>query len=122
MFDFFSSDTFTILLEIAFLVFIIYDLKRYFETKKREYMINVVLAFGFFIYAAIPFYNKYYLWSDEARLAQNTQCSQEEINICQCMNDKLFKAYSFEEYETMELNSDAYKEFLKESQEECKEE
>ena len=60
MFDFYESDWFTITLEVVFLIFIVYDIKRYFETKKREYLLNITLTLGFFIWAFIPFYNKYF--------------------------------------------------------------
>ncbi|MDQ1337965.1 MAG: hypothetical protein QG617_932, partial [Campylobacterota bacterium] len=66
MFDFLDSDWFVIGLEIVFLIFISYDLKKYFETKKREYIVNIVLTIGFGVWTLIPFYNSYMTW-DEAK-------------------------------------------------------
>jgi len=60
MFAFYESDWFTVVLEIGFLLFIGYDAKRYFQTKKREYLLNIFLAVVFFFWALVPFYNKYY--------------------------------------------------------------
>jgi len=38
LFDFLSSDWFNIGLEIFFVLLISYDLKKYFQTRKREYI------------------------------------------------------------------------------------
>lgn len=121
MFDFFESDTFTIGLEIAFLLFMGYDLRRYMLTRRREYMFNIVLTVGFFIYAAIPFYNKYYTWSDTERMALLTLCAKEKgPDVCECLTDTLTKEYAFSAYEkafeTPELEA-----FTEETTKECRE-
>ena len=41
MFDFLDEDWFVITLEIAFLLFIAYDAKLYFKTKKKDYLFNI---------------------------------------------------------------------------------
>ncbi len=100
MFDFFQSDTFTIILEIAFLIFIGYDLRKYMLTKRREFLVNIALAVGFFIWAAIPFYNKYYTWNSAERSALTTLCAQEyDKTLCECLTDTLTKEYTFGAYE-----------------------
>lgn len=48
MFAFYESDWFTITLEILFMLFIVYDTRRYLQTRKREYLLNIVLAVAFF--------------------------------------------------------------------------
>lgn len=101
MFDFFESDTFTIGLEVAFLVFIGYDARKYFLTRRREYLLNILLAVGFFIWAAIPFYNKYYTWSDAERNALTTLCAKlHDKAQCECLTDTVTKGYSFKAYES----------------------
>ena len=44
MFDFLDSDWFIITLEIVFVILIAYDIKKYIETKKKEYITNIVLS------------------------------------------------------------------------------
>jgi hypothetical protein len=125
MFDFFSSDTFTIGLEIFFLIFIVYDLKRYFETKKREYIVNVILAAAFFIYAAIPFYNQYYTWSTHSKLELNSPCNvksdPEDKKLCVCLNKHLTKEYSYTSYQTLDKEENSYIELIDTLTKECKE-
>ncbi len=121
MFDFLDEDWFLITLEIAFLLFIAYDTKRYFETKKRDYLFNIVLALGFFIYTAIPFYNKYVTWTDESKTELLNTCKSQENNatLCECLDDKIFKEYSFEAYSSLSKDSEDYLEFIGEARKEC---
>jgi len=119
LFDFFDSDAFNIGLEIAFLAFIGYDARKYFLTKRREYAINIVLAIGFFIWAAIPFYNKYYTWSEAERNALQAICEKEESReVCECLTDTLTKEYSFSAYEEA-YESPEQKAFTQEAKKEC---
>ncbi|NOQ31228.1 MAG: hypothetical protein GQ570_08910 [Helicobacteraceae bacterium] len=118
MFSFFSSDEFIIALEVVFLLFIAYDAKRYFETRKREYIFNIVLTFGFFIYAAIPFYNKYYTWSDKAQQKLLSECLIENnTSVCECLDDMIVKEYNFSSYQ--ELNKLDLTSFVNETKKEC---
>ena len=120
MFDIFSSDWFIIALEIGFLIFIAYDLKKYFETKKNEYIINVVFTFVFFVWAAIPFYNKYITWEDDLKATVNEKCfSENNESLCSCLSDSIFKEYSLSAYNATDKNSSSYTTFIKESKESC---
>ena len=120
MFDFLNNDWFVIALEIAFLIFIIYDLKRYIETKKNEYIINVIFTFIFFIWAAIPFYNKYLTWEDDLKANVNAEClSENNESLCGCLSDSIFKEYSLSAYKATDKNGSDYKGFIKESKESC---
>ena len=122
MFAFYESDWFTIVLEILFLLFIAYDTKRYFQTGKREYLINIVLAIVFFFWALVPFYNKYYSWQDVDKESLLTQCIQEHNQTyCTCRDDKIFKEYDFESFKDLEKQKDAdYLEFIEEVDKECR--
>lgn len=121
MFDFLDSDWFVIILEIVFLIFISYDLKKYFETKKREYIFNIVLTLVFFVWALIPFYNSYMTWDEEKKKELITACTHTESNetLCGCVNDKIFKEYSFEGYKSLDKNSSDFKDFIEETKGEC---
>ncbi len=121
MFDFYESDWFTIALEIAFLIFIAYDIKKYFETKKREYVINIVLTFGFFIWAAVPFYNKYFTWQDRDKAELQARCvSEYNTTLCDCLDDKIFKEYNLKSYLALEKGADKdLNEFVETSKKIC---
>ena len=122
MFAFYESDGFTITLEILFLLFIAYDTKRYLETRKREYLINIALTIGFFFWAIVPFYNKYFTWQDADKRTVMASCIAEYNEThCDCLDDKIFKEYSFEDYKLLDRKNDEdYLEFFKEIDDECR--
>jgi leucyl aminopeptidase (aminopeptidase T) len=39
--------------------------------------------------------------------------------LCRCMDDTIFKTYTYDEYKSTDKNSTEYKEFLDETKEEC---
>lgn len=120
MFGFLSSDWFTFVLEIIFLIFIVYDLKKYFETKKREYIVNIALTVVFFVWAIIPFYNSYITWEDINKKELLLTCKEDDNkSVCECIDDKIFKEYSFDEYQKLDKNSSEFREFIIETREEC---
>ena len=120
MFDFLSSDWFNISLEILFLILISYDIKRYVETKKREYIVNIVLTVGFAIWALYPYYNAYVGWQEDQKKEMLSHCTQEDnTTLCQCLDDATFKNYTYEEYKAVDKNSSEYKSFLTQAKEEC---
>ena len=120
MFDFLDSDWFVITLEIVFLILISYDIKKYIETKKREYITNIVLTVGFAIWTLLPFYNSYFAWSDLQKQEQIVICEKENNEtLCSCLSDKTFKEYGFEEFNVLDKQSDDFREFIKDTKEEC---
>ena len=122
MLAFDESDWFTIVIEILFLLFIAYDTKRYFQTGKREFLINIVLAIVFFFWALVPFYNKYYTWQDVDKESVLAACVQEHNQTyCSCLDDMIFKEYDFESFKALEKQKDEdYLEFLDEVDKECR--
>ena len=122
MFAFYNSDWFTITLEILFLLFIIYDTKRYFQTKKREYLLNIVLAIGFFFWALVPFYNQYYTWQDKSKEDVIVACVAEyNQTYCDCLDNQIFKEYDFETFKALDRAKDEdYLEFMGDVDEECR--
>lgn len=107
MFAFYESDWFTITLEILFLLFIAYDAKRYLQTRKREYLFNIVLAIAFFFWALVPFYNKYYSWHESDKASLMAQCVQEyNQTYCRCLDDKIVKEYDIETYRELSRQKD----------------
>ena len=120
MFDFLSSDWFNIALEIVFVIFISYDIKKYIETKKREYIVNIALTIGFAIWTLYPFYKSYIGWSDSQKEVLEHECSDtNETILCDCINDKFFKNYDFLEYHDLNKSSVKYQEFITESTTDC---
>ena len=121
MFAFYESDWFTIALEIFFLLFIAYDAKRYFQTRKREYLLNILLAVVFFFWALVPFYNKYFTWQAADKRALISECSNDyNASYCSCLEDKVFKEYDFETYRETEKTDEDFLAFLQESDKECR--
>ncbi|MDD2790866.1 MAG: hypothetical protein PHU40_09415 [Sulfurimonas sp.] len=120
MFNFMSEDWFIISLEIVFLLFIFYDAKKYFATKKKEYLTNIALTVAFFIWAAIPFYNSYITWTVGDKKEVSAKClAENNETLCKCLDDTLFKEYSYESYQRVDTNSSDFLEFIKESKEDC---
>jgi hypothetical protein len=120
LFDFLDSDWFNITLEIVFLILISYDIKKYIETKKREYITNIVLTLGFAVWTLYPYYNSYVAWDDGQKLKIISTC-QEDTNqtLCKCVDERIFKEYSFESYQSLDKNSSDFVAFIKEAKEDC---
>lgn len=115
-----DSDWFVIGLEIVFLIFIAYDIKKYMETKKKEYILNIVLTIGFAIWVLFPYYKSYFGWEESQKLEMLSQCADtNDTKLCNCLDEKIFKSFVYEEYKDLDKSSSEHKEFLKESKEEC---
>ena len=120
MFDFLDTDWFNITLEIVFVLLISYDLKKYLETRKREYIVNIVLTTVFAVWTLYPYYTSYLGWEDEQKQIMLSHCSDtNDTKLCACMDDTTFKTYAYDEYISIDKNSSEYKEFLKETKEDC---
>ncbi len=121
MFDFLDNDYFNIILQIVFLLFIAYDTKKYFQTRQKQYLINIALTLGFFIWAIVPFYNKYMTWDNTHKSELKIWCEKDNnISMCKCLDDKVFKEYSYESYKAYKSKTDSdLKEFLSEVKKEC---
>ena len=120
MLDFMDSDWFIIGLEIVFVLLIAYDVKKYLETKKRDYIVNIVLTAGFAIWTLYPFYTSYFGWDDAQKQDLLSHCSDtNDTKLCSCIDKSIFKTYEHSEYVTLDKNSTEFKEFLKETKEDC---
>lgn len=121
MFDFLDSDWFIISIEVIFLLLILYDAKKYFETKRKEYLTNIALTFGFFIWAALPFYNSYITWTDVNKDELKIECIKENnVTVCECVNNSIYKEYAYNTYlELSKSKDDDFIEFINEIKKEC---
>ncbi|MDQ7044986.1 MAG: hypothetical protein Q9M32_03615 [Sulfurimonas sp.] len=120
MFDFLDSDWFIITLEVIFLIIIIYDVKKYIETKKREYITNIVLTLGFAIWTLYPMYISYFGWEDSQKSEMLSTCTDSNNStLCTCVDDAIFKEYTYDEYKVVDKNSSDYIEFIKDTKEDC---
>ena len=120
MFDFLDSDWFNIGLEVIFVLLISYDLKKYFETRKREYVINIVLTAGFAVWALYPYYTSYVGWEESQKEVMISHCKDtNDRKLCTCIDEATFKSFTHDEYIVMDKNSSDYLEWLKETKEEC---
>jgi len=123
MLDFLDSDWFNIGMEIVFLILISYDVKKYFETKKREYIVNIVLTIGFAIWVLYPYYKSYFGWDDKQKQVMISTChTQDDKKLCKCLDEAIFKGYTHDEYIQIDKNSTDFKEFLDDAKEECQDE
>ncbi|MCX6077086.1 MAG: hypothetical protein NTW78_09425 [Campylobacterales bacterium] len=120
MFDFLDSDWFNISLQIIFLILISYDIKKYRETKKKEYITNIIFTLGFAVWTLQPYYNSYFEWGDGQKL-KVISTSQHDTNqtVNTCIDEKIFKEYSFESYQNLDKNSTDFAEFIKEAKKDC---
>lgn len=120
MFDFLDSDWFNIALEVIFIILISYDIKKYIETKKREYIVNIVLTIGFAVWTLYPYYNSYVGWDEKQKAEMISTCkSDNNASLCECVDEKIFKEYTYDEYKAADKNGSDFLEFIKETKEEC---
>ena len=120
MFDFLESDWFNITLEIIFLVLIVYDIRRYFQTRKNEYLINIILTLGFAYWALAPYYRSYIEWDEVQKASLISTCENEtNATLCRCVDDAIFKNFSHEEYIALDKNSTEFLEFVADAKKEC---
>lgn len=120
MFDFLDSDWFNIALEVFFVLLIALDIKKYFQTKKKEYILNIVMTIGFAIWALYPYYNSYVGWDEKQKQEMVSTCKDtNDTKLCKCVDDAIFKEYTYEKYIVLDKNGSEYKEFIKEAKEDC---
>lgn len=120
MFDFLDNDWFIITLEIVFLVLIINDVRQYIRTKKKEHITSIVLTLGFAIWTLYPMYTSYFGWEDEQKEKMLAICSEtNNSELCNCVDESIFKEYTYKEYTRLDKNTSEYKEFLKDTKEDC---
>ena len=120
MLDFLDSDWFIITLEIVFVILIAYDVKQYIKTKKKEYITNIVLTAGFAIWTLYPMYTSYFGWEDSQKQEMLATCKDtNDTKLCNCVDERIFKEFVYDEYSKLDKNSKEYKEFIKESKEDC---
>jgi len=120
LFDFLDSDWFNIGLEIVFVMLISYDIKEYIKTKKKEYILNIVLTIGFAIWVLYPYYKSYFGWEELQKQEMISTCKDSnDSKLCKCLDEHIFKEYIYDEYKSLDKNSTDYREFLSEAKEEC---
>jgi len=115
-----DSDWFIIGLEVVFILLISYDVKKYLTTRKREYIVNIVLTVGFAIWTLYPFYTSYFGWDAKQKEDLLVHCSDvNDTKLCSCIDKAIFKTYKHEEYISTDKNASEFQEFLKETEEDC---
>ncbi len=120
MFDFLDSDWFNISLEIVFLILISYDVKKYLQTKKKEYALNIVMTIGFAVWVLYPYYISYSGWKETQKKEMLSHCkTMEDKKLCKCLDESTFKTYTYDEYICLDKNSTEYTEFISDAKEEC---
>lgn len=106
-----------------FVILIAYDIKKYIETKKKEYITNIILTLGFAIWTLYPIYNSYFGWSEKQKEDMLIVCKDSNnTEVCNCIHDSIFKEFIYDEYKAQDKNSTEFKEFIKDRKEECQDE
>ena len=121
MFDFLDSDWFNIGLQVVFIVALVYDVRKYKQTRKNEYLLNIVLTIGFAIWILYPYYISYSGWSEQQKSEMISHCSGDEnsTKLCKCLDNASFKSYRYDEYILLDKNSSDYREWLQDTKEDC---
>lgn len=105
------------------MILISYDIKKYIQTKKKEYIVNIVLTVGFAIWVLLPYYTSYVGWEDSQKQEMISTCKDaEDKTFCKCVDESIFKAYTYVEYKAQDKNSTEFKEFIKDTKGECQDE
>ena len=103
MFDFMDEDWFIITLEVVFLILVVYDVKKYMQTRKKEYITNIVLTIGFAIWTLYPMYICYFKWDEEKKQEFISSCKKDKNEtLCRCIDEAIFKSYTYDEFKSFE--------------------
>ena len=79
-----------------------------------------MLTIGFAYWTLAPYYNSYLEWEENQKSEMISTCKDSnDTKLCLCVNDRIFKEYTHAEYMVVDKNSSDYKEFIKETKEEC---
>ena len=120
MFDFLDSDWFNILLQVGFVIALVYDVKKYKETQEFKYVFNIFTTIGFAIWILYPYYTSYTGWQEEQKIEMISHCSDtNNTKLCKCIDEATFKSYTHDEYMALDKKSSEYAEWLADTKEEC---
>ena len=120
MFDFLDSDWFNILLQVGFVIALVYDVKKYKETQEFKYVFNIFTTIGFAIWILYPYYTSYTGWQEEQKTEMISHCSDtNNTKLCKCIDEATFKSYTHDEYMALDKKSSEYAEWLADTKEEC---
>lgn len=48
--------------------------------------------------------------------------AKEDEKLCKCLDESIFKGFTYDEYKVLDKNSTDYKEFMDDAKEECQDE
>ena len=84
--------------------------------KKGEFLVNIVITIGFAIWTLYPYYNSYFGWEDSQKEKMLSVCENDaNKTVCICIDEKVFKEYTHQDYMAVDKNSSEYLEFMKEA-------
>lgn len=67
-----------------------------------------------------PYYKSYFGWEDTQKSELISTCADSnDTKLCKCVDESIFKGYTYDEYKVIDKNSKEFNEFVKESKEEC---
>ena len=81
---------------------------------------NIVLTVGFAIWVLYPYYKSYFGWQESQKSEMISSCQDtNDTKLCKCVDEAIFKEFTHKEYKTLDKNASEFKEFIKETKEEC---
>ena len=92
------------------------------QTRKKEYIFNIVTTIGFAIWMLYPYYTSYTGWLDKEKSEMLSSCEAKTKGakkLCVCVDNAIFQHYTHAEYITLDKNSTDFIDFLKETKEDC---
>lgn len=82
-----------------------------------------MITLGFAIWVLYPYYTSYVGWEDKQKQEMLSICKDsEDAKLCECLDEAIFKSYTYDEYKVQDKNATEYNEFLKDAKEECQDE
>ena len=67
-----------------------------------------------------PFYTSYFGWEEQQKTEMLQECKDSNnAELCNCVDESIFKEYTNAEYKKLDKSGAAFKEFVKETKEDC---
>ena len=78
------------------------------------------MTIGFAIWVLYPYYTSYVGWEGTQKQEMISTCDAKgNKKLCKCLDEAIFKGYTYDEYIQVDKNSTNFQEFLDDAKEEC---
>ena len=84
----------------------------------KEEVTNIILTAGFAIWTLMPMYTSYFGWENSQKQEMLATCNDtNNTELCNCVDERIFKEYVYDEYKLLDKSSTEYIEFIKDTKE-----